>query len=606
METKQNPPVSVKESEEVIKLFVMSLRQIGLYGFEHNAVKNVFERCHSCLTKLLSKKSTIVVNHVEGHLVVDGERIDDASPVSSKFAKFIEGLGIDSFTFSTGLTSQELAFFFRLLVAKPEKLKEKGGIDNILDAKGIFRIKVNKIYYAKLDEDGEIVERGTRVADEGKSLVEQFQKEPRLEVLIQKMVAEVTPDPELQQKLFEVVMQRLQEEVKEKIEEATKEISTERDVALFQRETTEAVVDNMARGVVVVDDNGRILMMNQTAQELLDEKKVGEKITDDLKEEHMIVLTQEFLGDEGSMTRDINISSDDDTKQTIMASASVVQDKKGRPIGIVTSLNDITRQKELLRMRENFVSTVSHELRTPLAIIKQNISFMLQKVAGDINDKQTRILTLANKNIERLSQMVNDVLDFSKLQSGQMKLNNEETDLVEIVEELVETYSGWASEKGVVLTSKHQASYPLMVFDKGKIIQVITNLVSNAVKFTEDGGEVTVQTKFKGADGGKRGVAVVAVRDTGHGISSGEIENVFKEFHQAENKGTTKIKGTGLGLPISKQMVELHGGKITAESEIGKGSTFSFNIPVAIAVTKKADELEKSGGFFSRLFGRAK
>lgn len=590
--------------DEVIKTFAIILRQIGMYGFDHRIVREYIGRFHRHLSGLLSGKGNMVINNVDGGFLIDGKKPDGTNPVFGKLARFLEGVGIDSFTFTKGVTIDELVLFFRLLAVKPDSLRERGGIDGVLEAKGAAHIRLNRVYYAKVDEGGKVVRKGSAVAEEDKVDMKAFEDEPKIEALIHRMVAEVTPDPELQEKLFGIVMRRLQEEVEEKVAEATREISGERDLAIFQRETTEAVVDNMAGGVIVVDDDGKIIMMNQTAQDLMDGKSVGTKLTEDLREEHMVVLTKEFSGDEGELEREVNVASDEETKQTITASAAIVQDKKGRPIGIVTSLNDITRQKDLLRMKENFISTVSHELRTPLAIIKQNVSIMLDRVPGDINEKQERMLYLARKNADRLSQMVNDILDFSKLKSGKMKLQTEETDLIETVDELVETYDGWASEKGVALAAKHHGPYPAMILDRGKIIQVITNLVSNAVKFTEAGGEVKVLTKLKSTQGGKKGAAAVAVRDTGQGIPPEEIDNVFKEFHQMENRGTTKIKGTGLGLPISRKIVELHGGKISVESEAGKGSTFSFTIPVDLVEAEKAEQEAARTGFFERLFGR--
>ncbi len=273
----------------------------------------------------------------------------------------------------------------------------------------------------------------------------------------------------------------------------------------------------------------------------------------------------------------------------------------------MASLSDITKQKELLRMKENFVASVSHELRTPLAIVKQNISILLDNVAGELNEKQARLLDRAGRSIERLNRMVNNVLDFSKLKSGRIELCIEDVNPSEIVDEIVETYRDWAGERGIHLSAKHENEYPLVSLDRDRIVQVLVNLVGNAIKFTEKGGDVKIATGLKRSGGGGKGTMSVSVEDTGPGIPEDEIDRIFEEFHQVNREShSSGMKGTGLGLPISRKIVELHGGKMHVRSEVGKGSIFSFTIPVRITEREIGTEERERKGVMARLFTRVR
>lgn len=228
---------------------------------------------------------------------------------------------------------------------------------------------------------------------------------------------------------------------------------------------------------------------------------------------------------------------------------------------------------ESIRMRERFVSTASHELRTPLSAIKEGIGIVLDGSAGMLNDDQREFLDLAERNVERLARLINDLLDFAKLKTGKMTLRMENGDLGSVAEEVAKANISLASSKGLYVKADVQEGLPALRFDRDKITQIITNLVNNAIKFTQSGG-VTISVRSSGND------LLVSVDDTGKGIHSEDIPKLFVEFKQLENDATRKAGGTGLGLAICKKLVERHGGKIWAEAEYGKGSSFKFTLPV--------------------------
>ena len=240
-------------------------------------------------------------------------------------------------------------------------------------------------------------------------------------------------------------------------------------------------------------------------------------------------------------------------------------------------LEDVNaRLRELDSIKTDFISNVSHELRTPMTAIKGYIDNMLDGITGEINERQERYLTRIRANTERLTRLVNDLLDLSRLDRGR-------TDLLQLavvplpmgalVSEVVESLRPMAEEAGVTLTYQNGETYALA--DRDRLEQIVTNLVHNGIKFTEAGGEVTVEVKSDGT-----GHVQTIVRDTGQGILPEDRERIFDRFYQVTSDVGGQ-PGTGLGLPIAKQLVELQGGEIWVDSELGRGSTFVFTLPEA-------------------------
>ncbi len=229
--------------------------------------------------------------------------------------------------------------------------------------------------------------------------------------------------------------------------------------------------------------------------------------------------------------------------------------------------------KETVEIKSEFISMVSHELRTPLTAIKEGIAIVLDEAAGEINDDQKELLDIAKRNVDRLARLINDVLDFQKLSAGKMRFDMQEKDINEIVKEVHKTMVCLAKEKGLDFSFKAEESLPKVSFDSDKITQVLTNLVNNAIKFTEK-GSINISTN----DGENK--ILVSVSDTGCGIEQEDLPKVFRQFEQLAKGGARKTGGTGLGLAISKEIIEQHRGKIWTESEIDKGTTFHFVLPV--------------------------
>ena len=229
---------------------------------------------------------------------------------------------------------------------------------------------------------------------------------------------------------------------------------------------------------------------------------------------------------------------------------------------------------KLDQLKSDFVSTVSHELRTPLAISTEGINLILDGLAGEVSEKQKYLLETSKENLERLNLIINDLLDISKIEAGKVEIRPIFFDLVEHISKIIKSFEPVAAKKKLKLISSLPSKTITVFLDKDKITQVITNLLSNAYKFTGEGGSIEIGLKIRGSE------VICSIKDSGVGIEKENIPKLFKKFQQIGREEGPGIKGTGLGLTISKNLIELHKGKIWVESEIGKGTTFLFSLPL--------------------------
>jgi signal transduction histidine kinase len=227
------------------------------------------------------------------------------------------------------------------------------------------------------------------------------------------------------------------------------------------------------------------------------------------------------------------------------------------------------------KYKSQFLANMSHELRTPLNAVLGYTRMLLTKVYGDVPEKIGDVLERIEKSGRHLLGLINDVLDLSKIEAGQVTLSLNAYSMKEVVQNVVTAMQPLAAEKKLALKVSLPTEVPPAYGDERRITQVLLNLVGNAIKFT-DGGEVRVQAIVA------NGALVVSVSDTGPGISERDQQKIFEEFRQVENSATAKKGGTGLGLAIAKRIIELHEGRIWVESSLGKGSTFSFMLPVRV------------------------
>ncbi|MDK2825671.1 MAG: hypothetical protein PWQ63_130 [Methanolobus sp.] len=285
----------------------------------------------------------------------------------------------------------------------------------------------------------------------------------------------------------------------------------------------------------------------------------------------------------GRFTGEFAVENKNGNQLYLVIEALVIPDNR-----ILTMCTDITERKkaeeEIIqskihaeaanRTKTEFLANISHELRTPLNSVIGFADVLMSQVAGEINEKQTVYLTNISHSGKHLLNIINEILDISKIESGKMKLYKEDVLLVETYAEIIATLQHIASRKEIKLDVLPWPEGEYVYADKAKLKQILYNLVGNAIKFTNEGGAVIIRTKNDGK------FIHISIKDTGIGISSDGLKKLFKPFTQLESFESRSYEGTGLGLALSKELVELHGGQISAESEPGNGSTFTFTLPV--------------------------
>lgn len=356
-------------------------------------------------------------------------------------------------------------------------------------------------------------------------------------------------------------------------------VMTIRDITDLVRETerAEAILASTADGLLVVDEKGSVTHLNRAAELLLDlpEKDARGKPIGELPVREELA---KYLSVDGPRETRERIEEeaviDGEEERYLKIITTPVIDRRGAYLGHIKTIQDITVEKKVDRMKSEFTSTVSHELRTPLTSIKGYVDLILDGDAGEVNDIQRDFLMVVKHNSDRLVGLINDLLDLSRIESGRVQLRKDPVDLDETLELVFATTKTLAVEKGQNLKMRKPSKLPIVIGDSDRIAQVMVNLISNAVKYTHAGGSINIK-----AETGDKFVRI-SVTDSGIGISLKDQSKLFEKFYRVDNSLTREVGGTGLGLSIVKTLVEMHGGEIGVESEIGKGSIFSFTLPL--------------------------
>lgn len=345
-------------------------------------------------------------------------------------------------------------------------------------------------------------------------------------------------------------------------------------------------------GYLTLNKKGLILEANLTACSKLGKERsflisinnlftnfIIKKEEEDLFYQHLRKVFEE----KSLETCELELKGKDNTKFYAQLESIVVKDNLSQ---CRTAMTDITERKRLEedlkksyeklkkldQVKSDFISTVSHELRTPLSITKEGISLVLDKIPGKINEKQGKILTIAKNNIDRLARIINSLLDISKIEAGEVELKKEKVKITNLIEQVISSFKNKIKKKGLELKVNFPKKGIYVYVESDKIVQVFTNLLGNALKFTEKG---CIEISAKELEDEIEFV----VSDTGIGISKDDLPKTFSKFQQFGRVDSAGEKGTGLGLSIVKGIVEMHYGKIWVESTRGKGSKFIFTLP---------------------------
>ncbi|TSA20916.1 HAMP domain-containing protein [bacterium] len=348
---------------------------------------------------------------------------------------------------------------------------------------------------------------------------------------------------------------------------------------IVEKKKSEAIVASIPDPVIMADEENKVMLMNQAAKRLLQidgtdwqGKSLGQIVSD---ERWLKLLSGGGVSAEELAKRDTLLSIQQPGEQALYfrPRQTTIVDESKNILGVVTLLQDVTRFKNLDRMKSEFIATVSHELRTPLTSINMAVDIISQEVLGKVNERQRDMLTTAKDDCERLTKLVKELLDMSRLESGKYELKRERINLRLLVEEALKPLRLQFREKGIRLETEIPADTPEVPGDQRQLSWVVANLVSNALRYTPADGTVTVHSDLLSDS------VRVSVKDSGRGIPPDAVEVIFDKFVQIKQSTDATPGSVGLGLAIAKEVVEAHGGKIWVESSVGRGSTFFFTIP---------------------------
>jgi signal transduction histidine kinase len=334
----------------------------------------------------------------------------------------------------------------------------------------------------------------------------------------------------------------------------------------------------MADGVLVTDQNGCVVLHNPAITRMLELEKelpVGKNILEWSGNSELKDMLENILSIKDSHSQGISreLAWGNPPQRFFMAHSAPIRNELEELLGSVTIFNDVSRFKELDQMKSDFVNMVSHELRSPLGAIRQQVSVVTEGLAGELSEKQEEILQRVLQRLDGHLAMISNLLDLSRIEAGRLVQQKERIILPRIIEEVVELMAPEAEKKGLTFKVTLDSQLFPIFADYQSMETVFNNLVSNAIKYNREKGAVSITAQNSGE------FVEIKVSDNGVGIAKENLPQIFDKFYRIRTEKTRKVVGSGLGLPLVKDIVEAHLGTITVESESEQGTTFTILIP---------------------------
>ncbi|MEW6008208.1 MAG: two-component system histidine kinase PnpS [Candidatus Omnitrophota bacterium] len=367
---------------------------------------------------------------------------------------------------------------------------------------------------------------------------------------------------------------RLVQRLKLSLEEKEAKLKEKIETHSTGQAKLETVLSSMFEGVLVVNKAGEILLMNSSLRKtfFIDTSPEGKTPLEIIRNVKVCDIVDRTLkGEQKLVSEEIQLFTPEE-KVLKINSAPIVRDDTVE--GAILVFHDITELRRLERIRQDFVANVSHELRTPLTSIKGYAETLLE---GAIQDKDNAkdFIEIIYRDSDRLAKLIDDLLDLSKIESGKLKMVFLPVDILEVIKRTMKVLEAQAKRKSISISLNVTASLPKVLADETRISQVVLNLLDNAIKYTPDGGKVSITVSKKDR------FVQVEIEDTGIGIPEKDLPRIFERFYRVDKARSRELGGTGLGLSIVKHIVQAHEGQVWVKSEFGQGSTFSFTIPQA-------------------------
>ncbi len=567
-----------------LKAFTRALTQINLYKPDHPQVRQALDEGQALLGRICDvlDGADFSVTLDNDKLLINGTPLLTADKLPNSLRNLYTRFRIQTITFSRGVTSDEL-------LALCQVQAYKGEARDFLKEKGVERIKLNEAVYAKVEAGAQpqpVLAPGqagavqaAAVTAAGETKVAEALAGQDLQSALSILAGRATANQEEQRRIIELLTVKFKQTLEAAVGSALTEVRREKKKIEGDMVRTESVMTSIAGGVVVVDKEGKILMMNPEAEAISGKPLAelsGKKIMDLSQLENQVVSLAKEIRPESAadILKDVERAGRAGLAETVKRSTAIIQNEEGKIVGAVSVPTDAAKLKEFEQLQQDFIANMTHELRSPLTSIKAALEMLGRESSPAAPSRG--ILNTAIRNTERLNGIITDILDFSKLQSGKLVFHPEDVPPEEVAKEAVEAMRAWANSKGLDLGVSSEPGLQRIYADRRRTVQVLINLISNSIKFTPQGGSIKVS-----ADAGRdamAGYVFFSVTDTGCGIKKEDQEKIFEKFVQVA--AGEKAGGTGLGLAITKAMIVLQGGKLSLESEAGRGATFRVAMPV--------------------------
>ncbi len=371
------------------------------------------------------------------------------------------------------------------------------------------------------------------------------------------------------------------EELRNVVSKAIQFIRTLEDI-VTENSRMRVLINQLSGGVMATDAQKNVALANPAFLGMMNYrgKAIGLPVTEIVKNKEMNRMIDQALSmpetEFAELTAELDIEGKGKDEEIILGvRCAPFRDRIGRNLGTLTVLLDITAPKKIEQLKSDFVSMVAHEIRSPMNTVLAQLKVVLDGLAGDVTQKQQEILTRSSEKIKSLSDLSTELLDLASIESGLITQEKERLNIFEIVEDQVTFYQAEAQAKDIKLDLNQPGVLPPVIGNRYNMEEIFSNLISNAIKYTPEGGKVTVS-----ADDEDKYIRI-SVSDTGYGIPEEDIDQIFNRFYRVKNDKTRTITGTGLGLAIVKSIIKAHNGMVRVESKADHGSTFYVYIPIA-------------------------
>ena len=340
------------------------------------------------------------------------------------------------------------------------------------------------------------------------------------------------------------------------------------------------MVNSLTDGVMTTDARKLIVQINPAFLHMIDyhgEEVVGKHIRDIVKDDNLLESIEQALSMSPEtfieITKEIE-RIDKNEEKYYSARCAPFRGRMNENLGTITVLHDITTLKKMDQMKSDFISMVSHEVRSPMNSLLMQLKNISDGLAGPVTDKQQEILKRASAKILNLNNLVTELLDLSRIESGLIAHEKELVDLGQLLTDQKSFHSPYAEEKKIAIQLNCSSDLPTILANRQNMEEVFSNLITNAIKYSPAGGNITITAAKENE------YLKIQVADTGYGITSEEVDKIFTRFYRVKDANTRQIQGTGLGLAIVKSIIESHHGKISVTSEVGLGTTFTVLLPL--------------------------